>query len=436
MKYSYELKIFSVIMLSTLLIFSSSHFGVLAFEGIVSKTKGFPENTWIGPIDVSGLEKTESSQLLASKVTEWQASSAVQLSYKEVNVTLPFEGIDFKLEESVQVAKDSIKNEILIDIEASSVQATLTSLSPTLSENKVNVDMLNKDIITKVSLLQSGIITINVEDYLSVAVNEAQIVHTVKMPIINDDLKNIGATITIEPKDTFSLLSFLEKQGLMEVDIRIIDLVSSGIYQAILPTNFEILERHISTELPEYISLGFEAKVDSNLKWDLAFYNPTEDEYKVEIYSDGQLLIFDVVGVPFLNEYTIMQEGIKLFDPKIIKQYSPLLQPGQFQISKNGKKGSYIEISRLIIDDTGKIVEQQLISKDYYAPVHQVRVVGLGTKESPILNEDKNTDVIPGEAPSEVTEPIEIPVDTADPNIGKDNLEQDPIWGRPDDNAK
>jgi hypothetical protein len=435
-KFPYEMKIFSVIIVSTLLIFSFSHYGVQAFEGIISKAKGFPENTWIGPINVSGLEKTEASQQITAKVTEWQTSSSIQLSFREVNESFPLENIHFNIEESVQAAKDSTKNEVLIKIEDSSLQALLKALSSTLSENKVDVDTLKREIITKVSTLQTGTTNINVEDFLSVPILKEQVVHTVTIPIINDDLKNIGASLIVEPQTAFSLLSFLEKQGLTELDSSIIDLVSSGIYQAILPTNFEILERHISAELPKNISLGYEAKVDSKLKWDLTFYNPNEVNYKIEIYSDGQLLKFDVVGVPFLYEYRIMQEGIQLFDPKTIKQYSPLLEPGLSKITKSGQKGSYLEISRLIIDETGKVLEHQLVSKDYYAPVHQVEVVGLGTKEAVQVDAETSTDAITGEAINGSVETEESTGDIVTPEETDIDNEQEPIWGRPDEIGK
>jgi hypothetical protein len=430
------MKIFSVIIVSTLLIFSFSHYGVQAFEGIISKAKGFPENTWIGPINVSGLEKTEASQQITAKVTEWQTSSSIQLSFREVNESFPLENIHFNIEESVQAAKDSTKNEVLIKIEDSSLQASLKALSSTLSENKVDVDTLKREIITKVSTLQTGTTNINVEDFLSVPILKEQVVHTVTIPIINDDLKNIGASLIVEPQTAFSLLSFLEKQGLTELDSSIIDLVSSGIYQAILPTNFEILERHISAELPKNISLGYEAKVDSKLKWDLTFYNPNEVNYKIEIYSDGQLLKFDVVGVSFLYEYRIMQEGIQLFDPKTIKQYSPLLEPGLSKITKSGQKGSYLEISRLIIDETGKVLEHQVVSKDYYAPVHQVEVVGLGTNEAVQVDAETSTDAITGEAINGSVETEESTGDIVTPEETDIDNEQEPIWGRPDEIGK
>lgn len=438
MKYPYELKIFSVILLSTLLIFCSSHFGVLAFEGLASKAKGFQVNTWIGPVDVSGLEKTDANAQLTAKVAEWQTNSSIQISYKEVIGNLPTSDIYFKVEKSVQLAKDSTKNEMIIEIEDSTVQAVLTSLSSAFTDKEVDLVMLKSELITKISTLETGIISLNVEDYITVPVIEEQVVHTVKIPNTNEELENIGATLMIEPKATFSLLQFLEKQGLSSLDQSVINLISSGVYQAILPTNFEFLERHIGVELPEHISLGFEAKLDSKLKKDLLFYNPNNDSYKIEIYNDGHFLIFDVVGVPFLYEYTIMQEGLQLYDPKTIKQYSPLLEPGQTKVTRNGLRGFYVEVSRLVEDETGKMIEQQLISKDYYAPVHQIEVFSLSTNNANNGEGDTITDVIQGENSDILTDPTQFPeeIDTPD-GLSADQVEElDLIWGRPDEPEK
>jgi hypothetical protein len=438
MKFPHELKIFSIIMISTLLIFSFSHFGVKAFEGLVTQSKGFSDNTWIGPINASGLNKEEVKQQLLTKVSEWQTHSSVQLSFKETYELIPIEDIIFKVDESVQVAKDSKNSELLIDIDDASIQNVLISISPTFEDNKVDIAMLKRHLITEVSSLQVKAIDINVEDFLSIPEVEGQIVHSISIPVINDDIQNIGATLKIEPNGTFSLLSFLEIQGLTELDPSIINLVSSGIYQAILRTNFEILERHIGSELPEYIGLGYEAKVDANLKWDLSFYNPNDDNYKIEIYSDGKSLKFDVIGVSFLYEHTVMQEGLQIFNPKTIKQYNPLLELGQSKITKNGQKGFYIEVSRLILDETGKLVEQQLVSKDYYPPVHQVEVFGLVSKDSILSDVNTSTIANPDETTNGSTDtenPDDI-ITPEEPDTSQEDTEQEPLWGRPDEIGK
>ena len=54
----------------------------------------------------------------------------------------------------------------------------------------------------------------------------------------------------------------------------------------ILPTNFSIIERNISEELPDYAELGFEAKVNPEKNKDLVFSNGNESSYKIHNKSE------------------------------------------------------------------------------------------------------------------------------------------------------
>jgi hypothetical protein len=433
MKITFGLRINLVILMSTFLIFSFSHYGVLAFEKIVTKSSQFSENTWIGPENVSGLEKVEALQLLTNRVSEWQANNIIQLSYLEESVPFPIEDIHFMIDESLQHAKSGSKNEMLINIEAESLNTALENLTTSLNDD-LDVEKLKLDIFSIANSFETGTIEINLGDYLLSPVKQSSIIHTITIPTQEMNLQNFGATIFLEPKSTFSLLGFLEKQGFIELDSKSLGLLSSGIYQAILPTNFQVLERHIGMELPEGISAGYEAKIDSRLQMDLAFYNPNEDEYTIEIYSDESTLIFDVVGVPFLYQYKIIENGLQEFAPKTIKQYSPLLEPGYSTIKRKGQKGLYIELSRLVKDSDDVIIEQHPISKDYYPPVHQVQVFGLTLADSGnqgngssglIINEHTKDET--GSNNSESTN------SPNDDTVTESDTETEPLWGIPDE---
>jgi hypothetical protein len=435
MKITFGLRINLVILLSTFLIFSFSHYGVLAFEKIVTKSSQFSENTWIGPENVSGLEKASALQLLTNRVSDWQANNIIQLSYLEESVPFPIEDIHFMIDESLQHAKSGSKNEMLINIEEESLYTALENLTTSSLNDELDVEKLKLDILSIANSFETGKIEINLGDYLLSPVKQTSIIHTITIPTQEMNLENFGATIFLEPKSTFSLLGFLEKQGFMELDKYSLGLLSSGIYQAILPTNFQILERHIGLELPEGISAGFEAKIDSRLQMDLAFYNPNEDEYTIEIYSDESTLILDVVGVPFQYQYKIVENGLQEFAPKTIKQYSPLLEPGYSTIKRKGQKGLYIELSRFVKDSDDVIIDQHLISKDYYPPVHQVQVFGLaladsgnqGSGSSELINEHIND-----ETGSNNSESTNSPNDDTETNSVTDT-EQEPLWGIPDE---
>lgn len=427
MRLSHQVRIFLIIFISTFLIFSFSHYGVLAYGGIKSHSKQFPENTWIGSININGLEKDEAIKQLKAKILEWQTSSKINLFFQEANVTLPLDDFTFNVNESIQNINASSKNKLDVNIDESQINAALASLSPSFSEDEVDVLLLKKDLLKKASSLDIGTIEINIEDYFQKPIVKDQIIHTITIPIENGELQNIGATLVIEPKSTFSLVSFLEKQGFMELESNSINLISSGVYQTILLSNFQLTERHIGLELPTGIPLGYEAKINPELKWDLSFYNPNTEEFKIEIYSDGQSLIFDLVGIPFLYKYSITEQQRQEFVPKTIKQFSPLLAPGESDISRNGQSGYYVELFRLFKDESDTIIGQELISKDYYAPIPQIEEVGL-TNPINSLESIYTSDLT--DAPNIiVNESTKSAVETNDSN-------NDLLWGKPDETPK
>jgi hypothetical protein len=437
MKIPIELRIFFIIMVSSLLIFSSSHYGVKAYEVLV-KGKGFEENTFISNIDITGLEERDATQLLATKVMDWKNDAEIKLSYQEVSVPFAVDNFSFDIEESLKLVKHSVTNELLVTIEEQSIHEALATVVPNLVA-EFEVKKLKQALLYKATKLESGSSVIILEDYLNKPIGKEEIIHSVSFPIVNQDLLKIGSTLSIEPKSTFSLFSFLEKQGLMSLDSSMIDTVSSGVYQTLLYTNFQIIERHISAFLPSHIGLGYEAKIGSELKWDLSFYNPNDNEYKIDIHSNGQSLYFDLIGIPLHYDYTIMQEELQRYEPKVIKQYSPLLNPDEYKVTKEGQSGFYIETSRLVHDKSGKLIEKEFISKDYYAPIHKIIVVGLHSNTNSVNpNPEVNTEEeIPesGNPSDSIDNATDKEVSVDEPNTNADDLVGQ-IWGREDEIEK
>jgi hypothetical protein len=438
-KLRFELRVLLVILTSTFLIFSFSHFGAKAFEGLVANVKGFSENTFIGPINVSGLEEAEAMQEVTTKVMEWQTNTMITLTFQGGNAPFLVDQFSFQMNESVQGAKDSTVNQILVSLDSEAVETVLHSISPRLSGEKVDIKRLEMDLLAKAAMLETGTINVSVEDFLITPLSKEQVIHTISIPMETAELSNIGATLMIEPKSTFSLLSFLEKQGLSELDSNSMQLLSSGIYQAILPTNFKIVERHIGTELIRDTLLGYEAKVDTLLKWDLSFFNPNEDAYKLEVYGDDQSLIIDLVGAPFLYQYSMSEDGLQEFEQKKIKQYSPLLKSGEIIVSRNGQKGYYIEIYRVIKDETDTVIEKQLVSKDYYPPIHQVEVYALKSAENVIPEQSEETAGLTGGVSNT---PVQGATHTEGPNTLDESVDDeispidDSLWGKENETEK
>jgi hypothetical protein len=153
-------------------------------------------------------------------------------------------------------------------------------------------------------------------------------------------------------------------------------LIASAVYQAILPTNFMVVERHTGRSLPDGIPLGYEAKVDKKVR-DLRFYNPNINSYTLRFQEVGNGFRVTLVGLPFAYKYVIKVGETEYFNPKTIAQYSPLLKPGERQIKQVGRQGMLVKVKKETYDENNQFIQSEVVSEDFYPPVYTIEVRGL-----------------------------------------------------------
>jgi hypothetical protein len=208
---------------------------------------------------------------------------------------------------------------------------------------------------------------------------------TVSLKKIPDDLQvflSANPKIDLAADSSFSLLDFLKKQKLEALSSETLGIIGTGIYQAILPTNFVIEERNIGTELPAYAALGDEAKVDFSQNMDLAFSNPNNTKCTLEIQLNGNSLTVSLKGANLPYKYKIAKNNEQKLTPKTIVQYSPLLSPGQTTVKSPGKNGQTIEVFRQTFKGD-ILMKSELIANDYYPPEYRVEIHALDQPAQP-----------------------------------------------------
>lgn len=180
--------------------------------------------------------------------------------------------------------------------------------------------------------------------------------------------------IEIAAESTFSLLDFAKKEKIEDIDS--LNVIATGIYQAILPSNFSILERNISSNLPDYSSLGYEARVNPIKKADLVIANPNKAKYVLTLYLENNQLKVKMKGETLVYTYQISTKDEQKLAPKTIVQYSPLLLPGKTKVQTKGEEGIIVKVYREIFQGD-QLIKTELISEDYYPPSYQVEIHGL-----------------------------------------------------------
>ena len=381
-----SIKLFLILILCSTYIFSFSHFGAFAYDTFFNKNGSFDEGTMVGTVDLSGQTKLEASNLLNEKWINWQNETTISIHYKEKAEVFDNTLFTFFEEESFNRIKPGQRNELVVNLE--SLDTFLSFISPTLSNDILDIKKLKSDLLSKAASLETGNVEIQLADYLldstleqNNTVEEVDLTTNLSFNeknIINEQLHEME----LAPKTQFSLIKHVKELGVQQLSSEALSVIATGIYQVILPTNFSIMERDISEELPNYAELGFEAKVNLEQNKDLVFLNGNESSYKILIEAKDDRLVISLKGPSFLQQYKITTQDQQNFTPKTIVQFNPELSPTQKIVQKEGKEGQFIKVVREIYTENNELIQKESISEDFYPPVHQVEVHGLIVNQS------------------------------------------------------
>ncbi|MGX6442934.1 G5 domain-containing protein [Neobacillus sp. K501] len=439
----HSIKLFLVLILSSTFVFSFSQLGVKAVDLFGSKNSQFSSGTSIAAVNISGKSENEAYELLNTKISEWLKSTTITLQLAENTAQLDLSQLQFKLEETIKQAGNG-QNQLIVTLDQKALEAALLSINPTMTIEDEVIQALVSEITTIASSLKTGEYILKLEDYLFATDSNEHVVlseATIKLQSAPEDLQQAIykiSTIQIAANANFSVLDYLEKQGLKTISSSAKSIIASGIYQAILPTNFIIIEKNTSRELPVNIPLGYEANIDVDKNIDFVFNNPNGNNYTMNIVWEANSVKVTLTGNKLPNSYKIKADEIEYFSPKTIKQYSPLLKTGEKKVDQAGKKGVLIKVYREEYANN-QLVRKELISEDFYPPQHKVEIhplaEGTTTEQITVPNgtlvpSDPNTQIDP-------TSPSNPAQDTENANNGNQaNQDESDLFGKPDETSK
>ncbi len=434
-------KLFIVLFLSTAFIFSFSHYGAKAFEKITSADGKFSDGTTIGALDVSGKTKEEAKSLLEARYVEWVKQTAIQLQYGEKTASFDLNQFHLDSQQTINSIKDGQKNPAFITVDKLQVEEQLEILFSQIKTSDFDIAKLTTSLNTIASLFESGSQTLDLhKEFLLAgkikkdAIINSAVISMDEVPFALQTVIEANPEIEISEGATFSLLDFAKKQKIDDVDS--LNVIATGIYQAILPSNFTIVERNIGSTLPAYSKLGYEAMVILTKKADLVIENPNESKYKLKLILENKQLKVTLTGEELVYKYQIKTKENQKLAFKTIIQYSPLLLPGKSKIQTKGKKGQIIKVYREVYQGE-EILKSELISEDYYPPSYQIEVHGLaGSVQAGTQTTDTTNN---SDGSSNQTTDASIP-DGNQTTTTTDNTQQDSnndnLWGKPNEQPK
>lgn len=391
-----NLKLLLILVLCSSFMFSFAHFGVLAYDTFLNKRETFDEGTKMGTVAIAGKNKQEVLTLVTQQWATWQQETKISVHYKEKTDVLDNTLFTLNEASSFSNLKQGQDNPLVVQLE--SLDTFLQFLSPTLTNEYLDIAKLKQALLAKATGLESGKVDIQVEEYLRNPIAEknhliGEVQLAVKLTdyetnVINEQLQ----TIEIAPLSEYSLLKHIERLANEPLSTKVLSYVATGMYEVILPTNFSIVEREISKTLPNYAKIGYEAKVNVKKQMDFVFKNENRSSYRILLKAENNRLTVSLQGPSLLYHYKIAIKDQKSFAPKTIVQFNPQLARGQKIIDTQGKPGQSLKVIREIYDEQGNPVDKVTLSEDFYPPVHQVEVHSLITNPTATEGTENTTE--------------------------------------------
>ncbi|MEK4951247.1 VanW family protein [Bacillus sp. FSL W8-1127] len=374
-------RFFAILLISTIVLMALSKITSLAMASFSKKEPVFAEGTYIGPINISSLNKAEAESKISENVLDWQKKSTVSFTFFNKTISVPMSVVHFKVASSLNACLDGEKNILYTEVDEQSLKTILfKKLENPELVNLIDLEKVKQLLKEKAGRLDSSQQTEDLVQYLKASENKPKIIDS-KRIFVNDpadmeDWLSSNSTMTLKPEKIFSLNDYI--QNLDNDDKGFFIQCASAIYQLTLPTNLQIVERHISDTLPEGIELGYEARVDGS-KADLKIYNPNHTAFviKSEKISD-HVLKLSLIGPSDPFTYQLVKKNVKTYASRKVIQYRPLAETAANQ---NGKYGYSAELYKQVALNH-KVFYESLVSKDFYLPIPKIVVENLKQPES------------------------------------------------------
>ncbi len=139
--------------------------------------------------------------------------------------------------------------------------------------------------------------------------------------------------------------------------------VSTTLYNAVLRAGLEIIERHPHSQPVDYVPPGFDATVSEEGGLDLRFKNQLDVPVTIGARTEGARLTIEVkAGLLTQRNVEVVSEVLDVERPRLMGANSDNVKVS------GGKNGVRVAVWRSI--DTDGTVSRELISEDYYKPIH------------------------------------------------------------------
>ena len=280
-------------------------------------------------------------------------------------VTPAVVGVDFDIEEAKKVA------ESVADLEGVQFSVDLILTMPQATMEEVMSDLFKDELATFTTYYNVN----EVQRTENVRLSAEFINNTILMPGQEFSYNNTVGERSIERG--FKVAKVYQGGEVIDGLGGGICQTSSTLYNAVLLADLEVTERRNHSLSVAYVKLGRDATVSYGTI-DFKFKNNKRTPIKIETKVGGGVLTVKVLGIKDNTNRTVdirtETVNVRKYNERIIQDST--IPVGTSKIVTTGKNGYTVKAYK-VIKENGVVVEEKLLSTDTYAPIVQVKKVGV-----------------------------------------------------------
>ncbi|MGS0973370.1 MAG: hypothetical protein ACVCEJ_09135 [Candidatus Izemoplasmataceae bacterium] len=344
------------------------------------KTGLYDEDTMLGNVYLGGISEDEVIPKMVDRTNEWIGDETIDFSinYQGYEYVIDREIFAFDFDTSLFYLEEGQENALIVNFQGNSRTELLDELksAPFLEDIQgyVDFDLLLGHILQDVAAMKT-FSQKNIEDYLAEDYEEVVGSYSIELPAtidagsIVERLTEINESpkMVIEEKMLLSLLNDYQEV----FDDRELGFMGKAMLGATHETNLIVNQVYynpiIDSDLYLYVSYpyyGINVNIDRFTDRDFQIFNPNETTYSyVFSVDEGNELIVEIVGLPFVNE----------IDTEIVITEIPFptITVNDINLIRNGVNGRYVEVVRTLTDVYGEVISETVLFYEFYPPIEE-----------------------------------------------------------------
>ena len=349
--------------------------------------QGDVNQSTIAGITVEGLDSDELKQTLTEAINRWPNEPLI-VSGDGSTLSLNRAAIQFDIEGTISTYESMAKKawyEFWADDKV--VHLPLQTLDSETLKNEIakistwNTDETYVKVMTLASYLRNDEMEAVIEDLATIE-TERLALAIEEVPVTAFGVYDIANALNETIIEAGSTFSFMEALGgnVNLANSETLNFVASILYHHALNMDTEIVERYAQNKVPDYLEPGVEAAIDVSANKDLKFVNRSSNPVKIKLSIDNQQLKAEAYTT--YKEVDVSMKVIRdaTITPRTITRYTDQLAIGKVQEVEKGEPGLRVSVYRTIQGI------EQLISRDYYAPISRIL---LKSSRPPVMTSPK-----------------------------------------------